>query len=55
MLDASPKAKKFFETLDRTNRYAILWRIRTAKKTETRAKRMRQFIEMLEKSQKPHP
>jgi uncharacterized protein YdeI (YjbR/CyaY-like superfamily) len=55
MLDASPKAKKFFDTLDRTNRYAILWRIRTAKKAETRERRMRQFIEMLEKSEKLHP
>ncbi len=54
-LDASPKAKAFFATLDSANRYAILYRLQTAKKAETRAKRMEQFIEMLEKKQKIHP
>lgn len=54
-LDQSPKAKAFFITLNSANRYAILFRIQTAKKAETRARRIQQFIEMLEKNQKVHP
>jgi uncharacterized protein YdeI (YjbR/CyaY-like superfamily) len=51
-LDKNEKAKAFFATLNSVNRYAILFRIQTAKKAETRAKRIQQFIEMLEKSEK---
>ena len=54
-LDASPKAKAFFATLNSTNRYAILFRTQTAKKPETRAKRIKQFVEMLEKGEKLYP
>jgi len=54
-LDSSPQAKAFFETIDRTNRYAVLWRIQTAKKAETRARKIEQFIAMLEKGDKIHP
>jgi len=54
-LDATPRAKSFFETLDRANRYAILWRIQTVKKAETRTRKIQQFIEMLKKSEKIHP
>jgi uncharacterized protein YdeI (YjbR/CyaY-like superfamily) len=54
-LDRNARAKAFFGTLDRANRYAILWRIQTAKKAETRARRIGQFIEMLEKHEKLHP
>jgi uncharacterized protein YdeI (YjbR/CyaY-like superfamily) len=53
-LDASPGAKAFFQTLDRANRYAVLWRIQTAKKAETRARKIQQFIEMLERKEKIH-
>ncbi|MGH9802318.1 MAG: YdeI/OmpD-associated family protein, partial [Blastocatellia bacterium] len=53
-LDRSPKAKSFFATLNSVNRYAILFRIQTAKKAETRAKRIQQFIQMLEKNEKIH-
>jgi uncharacterized protein YdeI (YjbR/CyaY-like superfamily) len=53
-LDASPKAKAFFETLDKANRYAILWRIQTVKKAETRARKITQFVEMLEREEKIH-
>ena len=49
------KAKGFFETLNSANRYAILFRIQTAKKTETRARRIEQFIRMLERHEKIHP
>lgn len=54
-LDARPEAKAFFETLDSRNRYAILYRIQTAKKAETRAGRIRKFVEMLGRGQKIYP
>jgi uncharacterized protein YdeI (YjbR/CyaY-like superfamily) len=54
-LKTSPKAKSFFETLDRANRYAVLFRIQTAKKTETRARNIQKFIAMLERGEKIHP
>ena len=51
-LDADPAAGEFFATLNSQNRYAILHRIQTAKKPETRAKRIAQFVEMLAKGEK---
>jgi uncharacterized protein YdeI (YjbR/CyaY-like superfamily) len=54
-LDKNAKAKAFFTTLNSTNRYAILFRIQTAKKAETRVKRIQQFITMLEKNEKLYP
>jgi uncharacterized protein YdeI (YjbR/CyaY-like superfamily) len=54
-LDANPRAAAFFETLDRANRYAVLWRIQTVKKAETRARKIAQFIAMLEREEKIHP
>jgi uncharacterized protein YdeI (YjbR/CyaY-like superfamily) len=54
-LDRSPKAKAFFATLKGNNRYAILFRIQTAKKADTRAKRIEKFIEMLEKKEVIYP
>ena len=54
-LDRNARAKAFFRTLDRANRYAILWRIQTVKRAETRARRIRQFVEMLEEHEKVHP
>jgi uncharacterized protein YdeI (YjbR/CyaY-like superfamily) len=54
-LNKVPKAKAFFATLESRNRYAILWRIQTAKKAETRAKRIELFMKMLEKGEKIHP
>ena len=53
-LTANPKAKQFFETLDGANRYAILWRLQTAKKPDTRARRLAKFIEMLNNNEKIH-
>lgn len=54
-LDKNPKAKAFFAKLEGRNRYAILWRVQTAKKAETRAKRIELFIGMLERGEKIHP
>jgi len=53
-LDRSSKAKAAFETLDRINRYAMIWRIHVAKRAETRQRHIRNFIEMLEKGRKLH-
>jgi uncharacterized protein YdeI (YjbR/CyaY-like superfamily) len=52
--DANPRAAAFFETLDSTNRYAVLYRIHDAKRPETRARRVRQFVEMLARGEKLH-
>ncbi len=51
-LDKNKKAKDFFATLNSVNRYAILFRIHNAKKEETRLRRIKQFVEMLEKNEK---
>ncbi len=53
-LDASPKAKKFFATVNASNRYAVLWRVQTAVKPETRAKRIAQLVEMLARGEVVH-
>ena len=53
-LNASKKAQKCFENLDRANRYAVLFRIQTAKKAETRARKIREFVEMLERNETIH-
>jgi uncharacterized protein YdeI (YjbR/CyaY-like superfamily) len=55
VLDANPRAKAFFATLSGTNRYALLFRIQTAKKPETRARRIAEFIRMLENGEKLYP
>jgi len=54
-LNHNPKAKAFFASLDGANRYAILFRIQTAKKETTRAKRILQFVRMLENGERLHP
>lgn len=54
-LDSNPKAKQFFATLNSQNRYAILFRIQNVKKAETRAKKIAQFIDMLNNGEKLHP
>jgi len=53
-LDENPRAKAFFNTVNAANRYAIIWRLHTAKKAETRERLARTFIEMLEKGQTLH-
>jgi uncharacterized protein YdeI (YjbR/CyaY-like superfamily) len=49
------RARAFFGTLDRTNLYAILWRLQTAKRPETRARRIEAFVDMLASGKKIHP
>ncbi|MFN8383169.1 MAG: YdeI/OmpD-associated family protein [Anaerolineales bacterium] len=50
-LKKNKKAMAFFETLTGSRRYSFLFRIETAKKAETRAKRIHQFVEMLERGE----
>jgi uncharacterized protein YdeI (YjbR/CyaY-like superfamily) len=54
-LDGNARARDFFGTLDSRNRYAVVFRIQTAKTAETRARRMSQFVQMLERHEKIHP
>ena len=53
-LAKNAKARKAFDALDRTNRYAFCWRVHTAKKPETKAARVEKFIGMLERGEKIH-
>jgi uncharacterized protein YdeI (YjbR/CyaY-like superfamily) len=53
-LDASPKAAEFFADLDSANRYAITYRLNDAKKPETRERRLRKFVAMLERGERVH-
>jgi len=53
-LSANKKALEFFNTLNRANTYAIAWRLQTAKKPETREKRMKLLLEMMADGKKLH-
>ena len=53
-LDASPAAAEFFAGLDGANRYAVIYRLNDAKKPETRERRLRKFVAMLERGEKIH-
>jgi uncharacterized protein YdeI (YjbR/CyaY-like superfamily) len=50
----NPEAGAFFDTLNRTHRYSILYQIVTAKKAETRQKRIEKFITMLNANENPN-
>jgi uncharacterized protein YdeI (YjbR/CyaY-like superfamily) len=51
-LDANPAVKAFFDQLNSVNRYAMIYRITTAKKPETRRQRIEKFIAMLNDGKK---
>ncbi len=53
-LAKNKKAHTFFKTLNKANLYSITYRLQTAKKPETRAKRMRAILEMLARGEKFH-
>ena len=53
-LNKNPTAAAFFKTLSSRNRYAILYRIDAAKKTETRKRKIREFVAMLERGETIH-
>jgi uncharacterized protein YdeI (YjbR/CyaY-like superfamily) len=54
-LDANPRAHAFFAGLDSRNRYAILYRLQNAKRPETRARRLAEFVAMLNEHRKLYP
>ena len=53
-LAANRAAREFFEGLDGANRYAIIYRLGEAKRPETRERRLRKFVRMLERGEKIH-
>lgn len=53
-LEAVPEAKSFFATLNRQNLYSIYYRLHTAKRPETRARRMQQMLAQLERGERFH-
>ena len=53
-LSRNKKASDFYESLNKTNKYAICWRIQTAKRQETREKRIKEILEMLDRKEKFH-
>jgi uncharacterized protein YdeI (YjbR/CyaY-like superfamily) len=54
-LEKNRKAKTFFKTLNRANIYSIVYRLQTAKKPETRKRRMKMILGMLTRGEKFHP
>jgi uncharacterized protein YdeI (YjbR/CyaY-like superfamily) len=54
-LTANPAAETSFVALKQRNRYAILYRIRDAKRPDTRARRIAQFVQMLAEGKTPYP
>ncbi|MCA9577396.1 MAG: YdeI/OmpD-associated family protein [Sandaracinaceae bacterium] len=54
-LEANRAAREFFATVSSANRFAILYRVQDAKRPETRARRIAQFVDMLARGEVPHP
>jgi uncharacterized protein YdeI (YjbR/CyaY-like superfamily) len=54
-LDAIPGAREYFDSLNSANRYAVLHRIATVKKAETRARKIEDYAAMLGNHEKLHP
>jgi len=54
-LAESPRAAAFFETLSGANRYSVLFRVQAPKKADTRARKIRELVAMLERGEKIHP
>ena len=54
-LDAHPAARTMFQNLNGRNRYAVLYRIETAKRAETRSRRINQFVAMLARGETIYP
>jgi uncharacterized protein YdeI (YjbR/CyaY-like superfamily) len=52
---ASPEAKAMFEVLTSVNRYAIIYRLESAKKPETRARKIAEYVAMLERHETIYP
>jgi uncharacterized protein YdeI (YjbR/CyaY-like superfamily) len=54
-LAASPKAQAMFDVLTKQNRYAVLYRVTTPKRQDTRQRRINDFVEMLARGETPYP
>jgi uncharacterized protein YdeI (YjbR/CyaY-like superfamily) len=54
-LAAEPRARAMFEILTSQNRYAVLYRLQTAKRPETRLRRIERFVEMLARGETIYP
>ena len=54
-LENNEQAREFFATLDRANKYAILYRIQDARRPETRARRIEKYVAMLSEQKKLYP
>ena len=54
-LDAVPAAARFFATLSSQNRYSVIYRVETAKRPETRARKIRELVAMLAEERALHP
>ena len=52
-LKSRPKAKRFYETLNKSTQYVIAYGLATAKKPETRQRRFEKFMDMLVREEKP--
>jgi uncharacterized protein YdeI (YjbR/CyaY-like superfamily) len=52
---ASPDAQRMWDVLTRTNQFAVVYRVQDAKRAETRARRIQQYVEMLARGDTPHP
>ena len=53
-LSKNKKAKTFFDRLNKANQYAIAWRLQTAKRPETREKRLKEILVMMSEGKKFH-
>jgi len=53
-LDKNRDAAEFFKSIESVNRYAIIFRLQTARSPEIRLKRLNQFMEMLKRKEKLH-
>ena len=54
-LSKNKAAAQFFSVLDRANRYAIIYRVNDAKRAETRARRIEEYVKMLARGEALHP
>ncbi len=54
-LEANPAAQAMFERLSSANRYVVLYRMTTAKRSETRRSRVERFVAMLARGERTHP
>ena len=54
-ISADPAAQAMFEVLTKTNRFAIIYRVESVKRAETRARKIREVVAMLARGETPHP